>query len=179
LSFIAGLLAIQTDPELLAYVQRIAWAQMAMAAMMALAFLGVLGAALYAIRLLRTAQSSIQPVLDRANKIAGDAAEASASVRTQVDEVVATVRELNERLREAGQSAEVRVRDFAAVLDAVQGEAESVLLDTAATARGVHVTAERLRQPRVVRRTQQPAVPPPKHTAGDVETPAVRKELGG
>jgi hypothetical protein len=61
----------------------------------------------------------------------------------------------------------------------VQGEAESVLLDTAATARGVHVTAERLRQPSVVRRTQQPAVPPTKHAAGEVETPAVRKELGG
>ena len=176
---IVALAAMQTDPQLLEYIQRIAWSQVAMAAMMGLAFLGVLGAALYAIRLIRTAQAAIQPILDRANRIAGDAADASASARKQVDEILATVQTLNERLRSAGESAEVRVRDFAAVLDAVQGEAESVLLDTAATARGVHVTAERLRQPKAIRRKQQPAVPPTHTAAGELDEPAARKELGG
>jgi hypothetical protein len=174
-----ALAAVQADPEVLDYLQRIAWAQIAMAVMMGLAFLGVLGAALYTMRLIRTAQKQLQPMIDRANRIAGDAADASAAAKKQIDEVLATVEELNQRLRAAGQSAELRVRDFAAVLDAVQGEAESVLLDTAATARGVHVTAERLREPKAIRRRQQPAVPPSPPAAGEVNPPAARKELGG
>ena len=176
---IIALAAIQADPQVVEYLQRIAWSQIAMAVMMGLAFLGVLGAALYAIRLIRTAQASIQPIIDRANRIAGTAEDASNAARKQVDEILATVQELNERLRAAGQSAELRVRDFAAVLDAVQGEAESVLLDTAATARGVHVTAERLRQPNAKRRTQQPAAPPSPPAAGELDEPVSRRELGG
>lgn len=176
---LVALAAFQADPEVLDYLQRIAWSQIAMAVMMGLAFLGVLAAALYAIRLIRTTQRSVQPIIDRANRIAGDAADASASAKKQVGEILETVQELNERLRAAGQSAELRVRDFAAVLDAVQGEAESVLLDTAATARGVHVTAERLRQPKPTRRKQQPAVPPSPPAAGELNIPAARKELGG
>jgi hypothetical protein len=176
---IVALVAMQADPEILEYLQRIAWSQIAMAAMMGLAFLGVLGAALYAIRLIRSAQASIQPIMDRANRIAGTAEEASTAARKQVDEILATVQELNERLRAAGHSAELRVRDFTAVLDAVQGEAENVLLDTAATARGVHVTAERLRQPQAIRRKQQSAVPPSPPGAGELPMTGAQKELGG
>lgn len=174
-----ALVAIQADPEVLDYLQRIAWAQIAMAVMLGLAFLGVLGAGLYAMRLFRSIQRQIQPMIDHATGIAADAADVSAAARKQADEVLATVRELNERLRAAGDSAEMRVRDFAAVLDAVQSEAESVLLDTAATARGVHETARRLREPGAMRRRQRPAVPPPPPEAGELPMPAARKELGG
>jgi hypothetical protein len=56
-----------------------------------------------------------------------------------------TVNDLNRSLRKASGAAEERVRDFAAVLDVVQEEAEQILLDSAATARGLHATAESLR----------------------------------
>jgi hypothetical protein len=174
-----GLAVFQADPALVESVQRIAWAQIVMAALMGLAWLAVIVAALYAIRLIRSARASIQPIIDRANRIAGDATEVSESVRGQVDELLGTVSQTNERLREAVRAAELRVREFGAVLEAVQGETEEVLLDTAAAARGVHVAAESLRQPRNIGRARGPAVPPPPPPAAELDAPVARKELGG
>ena len=176
---IVGVVAVQTDPALLESVQRIAWAQIVIAALMSLAFLAVIGAGLFAIRLVRKAQASMQPTIDRVNAIAADAGEVSEHVKEQVDTLLATVQQVNDRLREAVLAAELRVRDFGAVLDAVQGEAEDVLLDTAATARGVHVAAETLTQPRKIGRSQVPAAPPPGPPAADLGAPIARKELGG
>jgi len=177
-SGLVGLAAIQADPAFLQAVQRIAWAQIVMAVLLGLAWLAVIAAGLYAIRLFRSAQASIQPIIDRANTIAGDAGHVSESVRGQADALVETVQEANERLREAVAAAEGRVRDFGAVLDAVQAEAENVLLDTAATARGMHVTAESLRKSRKVGRTRPAVVPPPGPPAADLDAPVARKELG-
>lgn len=176
---IVGLVALQTDPALLESVQRIAWAQIIMAALMSLAFLAVIGAGLFAIRFIRKAQASIQPTIDRVNAIAADAGAVSEQVKKQVDTLLETVQQANERLRDAVHAAELRVRDFGAVLDAVQGETEEVLLDTAATARGVHVAAETLTQTRKIGRSRAPAVPPPGPPAADLGAPVARKELGG
>jgi hypothetical protein len=175
-----GLAVVQVDPALLESVQRIAWAQIVMAALLSLAFLGVIGAALFAIRFIRKAQASIQPTIDRVNAIAADAGKVSEQVKEQVDTLLETVQQVNDRLRDAVHAAELRVRDFGAVIDAVQGEAEDVLLDTAATARGVHVAAESLTKPRKMAGPRVPAaVPPPGPPAADLGAPVARKELGG
>jgi hypothetical protein len=62
-----------------------------------------------------------------------------------VNDVMDTVHDVNRSMRRAAEATEARVRDFAAVLQVVQEEAEQILLDTAATARGLHATAESLR----------------------------------
>jgi hypothetical protein len=176
---IVGLVAMQTDPALLDSVQRIAWSQIIMAALMSLAFLIVIGAGVFTIRLIRKAQASIQPTIDRVNAIAADAGAVSDQVKEQVETLLETVQQANDRLRQAVHAAELRVRDFGAVLDAVQGETEDVLLDTAATARGVHVAAETLTQTRKIGRSRGPAASPPGPPAIDLGAPVARKELGG
>ena len=57
-----------------------------------------------------------------------------------------TVEELNRAVKKGGVAAEDRIRRFGAGLDVVPTEAEDVLLDAAATARGVHETARQLRE---------------------------------
>jgi hypothetical protein len=69
-----------------------------------------------------------------------------------------TLNEVNDSLRDATRNATALAREFGAVLEVVQTEAEELLLDTAATARGVHTAAERLRTPRIPA-PSRPAVP--------------------
>jgi hypothetical protein len=58
------------------------------------------------------------------------------------------VEDVNGRLRQATDAAEERLRRLATVLDVVQAEAEDMMLDATATARGVHEAAAALRRPR-------------------------------
>jgi hypothetical protein len=53
--------------------------------------------------------------------------------------------EINRVVKRGGSIAEKRIERFAEVLEVVQTEAEDLLLDAAATARGVHETARQLR----------------------------------
>jgi uncharacterized protein YoxC len=88
-----------------------------------------------------------EPILDALNVMARDAAALTGAVRGRVDALMRTVDELHAEVRETAAEARIRVKQFGAVLDIVQEEAEDLLLDAAATARGVHTTAERLRDP--------------------------------
>jgi hypothetical protein len=150
---------MQADPELLAQLQRMATAQTVMAVatvVLVLMALGALIAALLALRaaiaVLRSARGSVEeqlmprldPLLERATRMADDATDVTDSLRRRVHEITLTLEELNVALRQAGRSAERRAREFGAVLDVVQEEAESLLLDATATARGVRTTADRL-----------------------------------
>ncbi|MGH7504833.1 MAG: hypothetical protein ACRELX_04255 [Longimicrobiales bacterium] len=164
----APLALIQTDPAVLTLLERIAWSQMIMAAVTVLVGIAIIGATIYSVRLLRAAERSVkqlvprvEPIIEKANGIAANAGDLSDSVRETGDEVLGTVRGLNERLRDAAEVTEQRVRDFGAVLEVVREEAESILLDSAATARGVHTAAERLRQPRTARTLGAAAPAPP------------------
>ena len=95
----------------------------------------------------------VEPLLDRAGKIAEDASHVSHSLRQEVARVQEMLADVSERLYDGLDEAEARVRRFGAVLRVVQREAEELLLDAAATARGVHVAVERLRgQPGLGRR---------------------------
>jgi methyl-accepting chemotaxis protein len=89
----------------------------------------------------------VEPLIEKVTRLADDSRDITDSVRRRVNDVMDTISDLNRRLRSAGEATEVRFREFAAVLDVVREEAEEVLLDTAATARGIHTAAAALRTP--------------------------------
>src|SRR5687767_1472254 len=151
---------VQADPALLAYLNRIAIAQTIMAVvallMVLAAGVGLLVSFRTLKRLGRTLQSldkvvdelapRAEPLIDGVTRVAVDAAAVTEAVRRKVNDVLDTVEDVNGRLREATEAAEQRVRQFGAVLDVVQTEAEDMLLEAASTARGVHTAARALRE---------------------------------
>lgn len=92
-------------------------------------------------RLLTAMKGSLQPVADRARVAAENVEYISAVVREDVQKVHASVAGLSDRLKGASERMEERVEEFNALMDVVQTEAESVLLDTAAAVRGVRAGA--------------------------------------
>jgi uncharacterized protein YoxC len=159
-----GLFALQQaiDPTIVVQLERIAISQMIIAACMLMILLAVIGGALMSYRTLRSAARLLRafeqvveeivprmdPLIEKATRIADDANDVTDSLRRKIHEATATLEELNLSLRRGGRAAEQRVREFGAVLEVVQEETESLLLDAAATARGVHTTAETLRERR-------------------------------
>ncbi len=155
--------SMQTAPEVLERLDRLASAEWVTAIgtlVVAALLVGVAIGALLALRSLnhslnqmmrgieRTVarlEPRVEPLLDRAGKIAEDASHVSHSLRQEVARVQEMLADVNERLYEGLDEAEARVRRFGAVLRVVQREAEDLLLDAAATARGVHVATDRLR----------------------------------
>ena len=93
-------------------------------------------------KLLASLQKHVQPVTDRARVAAENVEYISAVVREDVQSVRASVSGLSDRLKEASDRMEERVEEFNALMDVVQDEAESVLLDTAAVVRGVRAGAQ-------------------------------------
>ena len=146
------------DAALGAQLDRIAWSQIVMASGMIVVTLTILASGVAAFLLFRSVRKLIraveaqaralapraEPLLTAASKVASDATGVSGAVKERVDEVLQTVQELNVRMRELAAETETRVRDFGAVLDVIQAETRELLLDAAATARGVHATAEAL-----------------------------------
>jgi len=92
-------------------------------------------------KLLGSLQSQVQPVTDRARVAAENVEYISAVVREDVQRVHASVAGLSDRLKAASERMEERVEEFNALMDVVQDEAESVLLDTAAVVQGVRAGA--------------------------------------
>ena len=93
-------------------------------------------------KLLRSLQRHVQPVTDRARVAVENVEYITALVRQDVQKVRASVSGLSDRLGEASERMEERVEEFNALMDVVQDEAESVLLDTAAIVRGVRAGAK-------------------------------------
>ena len=93
-------------------------------------------------KLLRSLQQHVQPVTDRARVAAENVEYITAQVRQDVQKVRASVSGLSDRLGESSKRMEERVEEFNALMDVVQDEAESVLLDTAAIVRGVRAGAQ-------------------------------------
>jgi uncharacterized protein YoxC len=150
---------LQVDAGLASQVDRIAWAQIVIAVAMVVMALVVIGIGLLSFSAIRSVNRvlgrveksierltpRVEPLLDKAARVADDASDVSDTVRRRVNELMDTVHDFNRSLRSAGAAVEERVRDFGAVIDVVQEEAEDLLLDTAATARGLKATAESLR----------------------------------
>src|SRR2546425_1067905 len=66
-----------------------------------------------------------------------DVRQLVATIRTEAEGLAGTSRELRARIVKAADAAEVRLQDLDALLDVVQEEVESAVLDVAATLRGV------------------------------------------
>ncbi len=93
-------------------------------------------------KFLASLQQHVQPVTDRARVAAENVEYISAVVREDVQRVRTSVSDLSDRLKKASDRMEERVEEFNALMDVVQDEAESVLLDTAAVVRGVRAGAQ-------------------------------------
>jgi uncharacterized protein YoxC len=165
---------VQTDPELVDHLSRIAATQTIISAATALIALGALAAGGYAIYLLATVRRMMMDArhaverfspktgatIERARRVVDDVSGTVDEVRARVHDVSKTVEEFNDALRDARRGAEKRVRELTTVLDVVREQAQELLLDTAATAKGIHATAEALRAPRPITRGARPQSPP-------------------
>lgn len=150
---------LQADPALADQLRTIVWAQVTMAVVMVLCALAILGAALAVLLLARRAMKAIEdtsdqlmprldPLLGHATSIADDVREVTAGAREDAEAARELVRDLLGRSRRAADSVEERVRRLGLVVEVVQEEAEVLLMDTAATARGISATARALREER-------------------------------
>jgi hypothetical protein len=165
---------VQADPAVVDQLGRIAVTQTIISAATALIALGALGVGGYAIYLLATVRRMMMdakraverfspkadPTIDRARRVVEDVSGTVDEVRTRIQEVSNTVEEFNDALRDARKGAEKRVRELTTVLDVVREQAQELLLDGAATAKGIHATAEALRAPRPNSRGARPQPPP-------------------
>ena len=88
------------------------------------------------------------PVVERARGVMQNAEEISATVRRDVERLSETVEQFDGQLREIADIAGDRVRDFDALLGAVQEEAEGLFLTTASAARGIRAGVRALRRHR-------------------------------
>lgn len=88
-------------------------------------------------RLLELLQREAGPTLQAARSAADDARQLTGSIRTEVNALVGTSREIRGRLERAADLASSRLADLDALLDVVQEEVEETALDVAATLRSV------------------------------------------
>jgi len=79
----------------------------------------------------------INPLMRHASAIADNVDYISTSIRVDVQQVSQTVAAVNQRLQDALEGAEDRMKQLNALLDVVQEEAESAFVTTASTIRGV------------------------------------------
>ncbi|HSM03088.1 MAG TPA: hypothetical protein VK858_00625 [Longimicrobiales bacterium] len=91
------------------------------------------------------AEGRTAPLLDRSRSIAANVEYISATLRADVEHVNGSVRALSDRLQQASDRMEERIEEFNALMEVVQGEAESAFIGTASTVRGIRAGAERLR----------------------------------
>jgi uncharacterized protein YoxC len=79
----------------------------------------------------------VNPLMRHASAIADNVDYISTSIRVDVQQVSQTVAAVNQRLQDALEGAEDRMKQLNALLDVVQEEAESAFVMTASTIRGV------------------------------------------
>jgi uncharacterized protein YoxC len=96
-------------------------------------------------RLLERIYGDVNPIMRHASAIADNIDYITTSVRTDVQQINATIASANRRLHEAVALTEDRLREFNALLEVVQQEAEQVFVSTASAVRGVRRGAEALR----------------------------------
>lgn len=85
--------------------------------------------------LARALEREAPPLLAAARSVAEDTSRMVAGVRGEVEQLLATSRQLRGRVTRAAGAVEDRVRDLEAVLDLLQEEIEETALDVAATLR--------------------------------------------
>lgn len=91
--------------------------------------------------LLERVQGDVAPLMRHASSIADNLDYVTTSIRTDVQQVNATIAAANQRLQQAVSLTEERLNEFNALLAVVQQEAEGLFVSTAATARGIRTGA--------------------------------------
>jgi uncharacterized protein YoxC len=86
----------------------------------------------------------VNPIMRQASSIADNVNYVTTSVRTDVQQISATIAAANLRLQQAVALTERRLNEFNALLEVAQQEAESVFVATASTVRGVRTGAAAL-----------------------------------
>ena len=86
----------------------------------------------------------INPIMRHASSIADNVDYITTSIRTDVQQINATIAAANQRLHQAVDQTEERLQEFNALIAVVQDEAEQLFVSTAATARGVRAGAASL-----------------------------------
>ena len=79
----------------------------------------------------------VNPLMRHASAIADNVDYITTAMRVDVQQVSQTVAAVNQRLQQAADVAEDRIKQLNALLDVVQEEAESAFVTTASTIRGV------------------------------------------
>lgn len=103
-------------------------------AILALSAIVIAGASVVAARGART---SLRMLNELAGPAVGDVRALVAAIRAEAEGVVGTSRELRQRIVHAADAAEARLAELDAVLEVVQEEVESTVVDVAATLRTV------------------------------------------
>ena len=86
----------------------------------------------------------LAPVVDRGRVVAENIEHVSKLIRKDADRLQASLDALGKRLTAATEEMEERVQEFNALVEVVQGEAEDLFLDAAATVKGVRTGAREL-----------------------------------
>lgn len=82
-------------------------------------------------------RASLRVLRELAGPAVGDVRALVATIRTEAEGLVGTSRELRERIVRAADAAEARLAELDAVVEVVQEEVESTVVDVAATLRSV------------------------------------------
>lgn len=96
--------------------------------------------------LLEAMRSDLAPVVQQARSIGDDVKMVTRSIRADMAAVDETIAAANQKLQDAIGTTEQRVRDFNALLDVVQDEAERMFVSTASTVRGMRRGAAAFRE---------------------------------
>lgn len=129
-------------------------------------------------RLGKTLERQADPVMDRARSVAENVEFITASVRTDIQKLNESVGRISDRLNQASDRVEERIEDFNALMEVVQGEAEDIFLDTAATVRGVRAGAYALQQGETPQATGPEALPGDTSAASLEDEPESVDEAG-
>src|SRR6266576_3830801 len=103
-------------------------------AILALAAIAIALSSVIAVLALRTFLRILEHL---AGPAVSDVRQLIATIRTEAEGLAGTSRELRGRIVKAADAAEARLQDLDALLDVVQEEVESAVLDVTATLRGV------------------------------------------
>lgn len=95
-------------------------------------------------QLLERIYGDINPIMRHASSVADNINYITTSIRTDVQQINATIATANERLQQAVIVTERRLGDFNALLQVVQEEAEQMFVSTASAMRGVRTSASAL-----------------------------------
>jgi hypothetical protein len=95
-------------------------------------------------QLLDRIYGDINPIMRHASTVADNINYITTSIRTDVQQINATIATANERLQQAVMTTERRLGDFNALLQVVQEEAERMFVSTASAMRGVRTSASEL-----------------------------------